>query len=145
VAACIRAHVRGLPGSRPTTEAAWPASVRPTDEAARRLALASDGSSMDRARQGQRCKHPRSAATTPGKRKRAGLTLAAAQCEGAEWWRRGGGRRWGREGSGERWGGPLTRGRGEGGGCNAALERDEKRRGGGGEKFRSVAAAATPF
>jgi hypothetical protein len=62
--------------------------------------------------------------------KGAGLTLAAAQCEGAEWRRRGGGRRWGREGFGERRGGPVTRGRGEGGGCGAALEQDEKRRGG---------------
>jgi hypothetical protein len=40
----------------------------------------------------------------------AGLTLAAARCEGAERRRRrGGGRRRGSGGSGERWGGPAAR------------------------------------
>jgi hypothetical protein len=110
---------------------------RPGSRWPTRLTLASDGSSMDRAWQGQRRKHPRSAGQHRARGKGAGLTLAAAQCEGAEWRRRGGGRRWGREGSDERRGCPVTRGRGEGGGCGAALERSgegKTRRGGRGER-----------
>jgi hypothetical protein len=66
---------------------------------------------------------PASTGGVPGWRRagrvEAGLTLAAAQREGAErrCLCRGGGRRRGREGSGERRGGPAARGGGEGGGC----------------------------
>jgi hypothetical protein len=62
----------------------------------------------------------------------AGLTLAVAQREGSERWRRrrGGGRRRGREGSGERRGGPVAHGGGEGGGCGATSERSGGNHGG---------------
>jgi hypothetical protein len=67
----------------------------------------------------------------------AGLTLAAARCEGSERWRRrrGDSQRRGRAGSGERRGGPVARGGGEGGGCGMMSDRRGGNDGVGGVNF----------